>query len=886
MATKTSNSNSTRSSSRAKKPGASKAIGKKLVVVESPTKERTIQQFLGDEYLVMATKGHIRDLPEGRLGVDVRTMTPTYVVYKDSQDIVRKLKRSGKTAPAIYLATDPDREGEAIAWHAMAAAEFPENVVQRVVFHAITPDAVREAFANPRGIDSDLVNAQQARRVLDRIVGFPLSKDVSTAIGKRGLSAGRVQSSALRLIADRDQEIDLFVPREYWNLIAVLTSSDGTNFKVKLHNLIGVKDEIELPHEASATNIADDIRDSSFSVKLVSTKDVPRKPGAPFITSTLQQDAARKLNYSTTKTMSVAQSLFEGVDLGGQGRIGLITYMRTDSPQIAKEGVAEIREYIGDMFGQLYLSKSARNYSSKSKVAQEAHEAIRPTSIKRTPESIKTYLKPDELRLYRLIWERAVASQMADSVIDQTTVVVETKGISGSIYEFRSSGSRLKFAGWRQVYAEIQNDEQESEKEESNSMLPQIAKDQILPLTDLHLDQHFTRPAPRYNEASLVKDLEARGVGRPSTYASIINTLVTRKYVKRERRVLISTPLGGEVSDHLKSHWPGVVDIDFTDQMEQRLDAVANGKEEWQDTTSDIYTDIGFRIPKETVETNFDCPRCGKKFRLIDGPNGLFFSCSGYPRCRNTAELDQEINGPKSPVVHGSCPHCEAGNLQQRDGKNGTYFLCDNHKGCRYTTDLLDPDDLGSGPRPPEFCGTCPKCQSAQLVTRTGRLGPYVLCMGSKKSCGYIGSVASEEPEETHGICPKCEQYPLVKRNGRRGPFFGCSGYRDIKCVFTADVGSDGKPQQRLTYGACPDPKCDGGELVIRVSRRGPFYGCTRYPKCRFASPRKRVSEQCPDCHGDLVTGPARADGTTQTLCSQCSWSRNSSEMSMTPGNN
>ena len=744
MTTHTKDNKPTRTKPTAKKSGASPS-NKKLVIVESPTKEHTIQQLLGNDYVVRATKGHIRDLPSFRLGVNLQTMNPTYEVQKDSRAIVKSLKSLGKTVGEIYLATDPDREGEAIAWHVIEAAGWEVKDTQRVVFHAITSDAVKEAFAQPHDLNLDLVNAQQARRVLDRVVGFPLSKEVSSALGKRGLSAGRVQSATLRLIADRDEEIESFIPVEFWALYVELESVDASPIRVKLHNRSGAKGEISLPDKQSADEVSNDLKESGFQITSVTTKESKLKPRAPFITSTLQQDASRKLNFQTSRTMTVAQSLFEGVNLGGEGRIGLITYMRTDSPQIAPEAIAEIREYIGDAFGQEYRPKTSQKYSAQSKVAQEAHEAIRPTSINRTPDSVKAHLKPDELRLYRLIWQRAVASQMANAVVDRTAVILQAEGASGSSWEFHLNGSREKFAGWRKVYAEAKDEEQDSDE---STTMPPLSSGQSLSLHKLDPEQHFTRPKPQYNEASLVSELEQKGVGRPSTYASTIKTIVDRKYVKREGRVLNSTPLGRDVSNFLKANWSAVVNIDFTGEMEQELDAVANGQAEWRDSVSDIYQDIGFTIPEPPKETDFDCPTCGRKLLLRDGSSGRFFSCPGYPRCRYTAPVGPD-GGPKPPEVYGPCPACNEGQLTKRDGRNGTYFFCDNLAKCRHTTNPSDSSDSNSGPQPAEFAGICPQC-SSKLAVRNGKNGPYVMCTGAKKNCGYLGPVEQTDPQDNY----------------------------------------------------------------------------------------------------------------------------------------
>jgi DNA topoisomerase-1 len=459
---------------------------------------------------------------------------------------------------------------------------------------------------------------------------------------------------------------------------------------------------------------------------------------------------------------------------------------------------------------------------------------------------------------------------MEDHLADRTTVILQAEGASGRSWEFRASGSREKFAGFEKVYEEAKDDQQDSD---DNTTMPPLSNGQSLPLRKLDPEQHFTRPKPQYNEASLVKELEMKEIGRPSTYASTIKTIVDRKYVKREGRVLNSTPLGRDVSNLLKAEWSGVVDIDFTRTMEHKLDAIANGQAEWQDSVSDIYRDIGFTIPEPPKETDFDCPKClERKLLLRDGSNGPFFSCSGYPRCRYTAPVGPD--GKPVPLeYYGLCEACEEGQLTKRDGRNGLYFLCDK---CRYTVDPIDSSDSNSGPKPAEFMGTCPNC-SSKLAVRNGKNGPYLMCTKRRKDCGYLGPVEQPDSQATYGICPTCEEYPIVQRSGPRGSFFGCSGYTITKCPYTAEVGVDGNPQPRATFGPCREPKCSGGEIVVRMSKRGPFYGCSSYPKCRFTAPRKKLDDKCPDCAGILVTGPHKAEGATSALCTNCDWSRQGS---------
>jgi DNA topoisomerase-1 len=703
--------------------------GRHLVVVESPAKATTIGRILGRDYTVKASMGHVRDLPEGQLGVDKEhSFTPSYQVMKDKKTVIADLKKAAEGAEDVYLATDPDREGEAISWHLYEAAGWKSKPVHRVVFHAITPEAIKEAFENHREIDMRLVNAQQARRVLDRLVGYELSPLLWRKV-QRGLSAGRVQSVALRLVVERDREIDAFTPREFWSIEAALGAQNGS-FTAALHARDGEKGKIEIGDEATAQRIMGELDGASYMVRSVTKREVKRRPAPPFITSTLQQEASRQLRFSATRTMQLAQQLYEGIDLGGaDGPVGLITYMRTDSPQVAPEALAQTREFIERTFGKEYLPPTARVFTSKSKVAQEAHEAIRPTSTPRTPESVAAHLSRDQFRLYELVWKRMVSSQMADAVLDATRVEVLATLRSGAGYVFRTSGSVLRFPGFRAVYMEAQDEKQEAsedEDEEKEGTLPALAKDEALTCSRLNPAQHFTQPPPRYTEASIIKSLEEHGIGRPSTYAPIISTLVSRQYVNRERAVLTSTKLGQVVCDQLLAHFPEIMNLEFTAQLEERLDGVANGKEEWVPLLRGFYDPFAKeleeaqeKMPRVRIEEPTDevCEVCGRPMVIKSGRFGPFLSCTGFPECKTSRPIRKKTGA--------TCP-VDGGELLERKGKGRTFYGCSNYPACNFT--------VSSRPLPV----ACPECEG--LLVSAGR--NRAKCT----KCAYVGPVPEEEP--------------------------------------------------------------------------------------------------------------------------------------------
>ncbi|MBU1088217.1 MAG: type I DNA topoisomerase [Candidatus Omnitrophica bacterium] len=663
---------------------------KNLVIVESPTKARTIGKILGKNYAVYSSMGHIIDLPRRKIGVDVeQDFAPTYVVIPGKKKTLAQLKKEVKTSEVIYLATDQDREGEAISWHLQERLQDKKKTRKflRVVFHEITPDAIKQAFKNPSQLDLNMVNAQQARRVLDRVVGYFLSPLLWKKVAK-GLSAGRVQSVSLKLIVIRERQIQDFVPEEYWKVEANLKrQKDGfEEFTAELVKCDGQK--IELAKQEQVSGIVQDLEKAEYTVSSVKNKEKKRNPYPPFITSTLQQDAFNKLKYTARKTMLIAQQLYEGIDLGQQDPIGLISYMRTDSVKIADVALVQIRQYIKDNFGQAYLPAKPNVYKSK-KSAQEAHEAIRPTSIERTPSQMQSFLSQEQYKLYELIWKRTVASQMQSAVY-----MVNTIEIAAGKYLFSASGSVITFEGFLKAY-------QEDLKEKEN-LIPEIFKGEILTLLKLMPSQHFTRPPARYSESSLVKALEEEGIGRPSTYAPIVHTLIFRNYIRREKGYLTCTELGMKVTDILVEYFPNIIDVAFTAAMEEELDKVEEGKLDWVKALKDFYTPFKEKLTfaqtnlkKEVVETDENCEKCGKPMVIKWSRSGKFLSCSGFPDCRNAKSISLGVKCPQ--------PECNGDLILRRSKRGMQFYGCSNYPKCTYiaktlpTTDRQVTDDLQDG---------------------------------------------------------------------------------------------------------------------------------------------------------------------------------------------
>jgi len=626
---------------------------KNLVVVESPAKARTLGKIMGSHYIIKASMGHVRDLPQKNLGVDLSEgVIPRYVVPQAKKAVVKEIKDAAAKAAAVYLATDPDREGEAISWHLVEAAKLEGIPTHRVVFHEITEEAIKDAFKHPRHIDMNLVNAQQARRVLDRLVGYKISPLLWKKV-RSGLSAGRVQSVALRMIVEREDEIRKFVPQEYWTIEAELSKTahdkKPSTFTARLAALKGEKSKLEIRKADEAHPLAEQLEKAAYSVSQVKKKRVSRQPSPPFITSTLQQEAWRKLHFTAQRTMAIAQHLYEGLPIGEEGEAGLITYMRTDSTKVAESALAEARKYIATKYGTEFVPPHPRVFAKKAKGAQEAHEAIRPTRIDREPDSIKAHLTADQAKLYRLVWERMMASQMAAAQFDTTSVDIEAAARSTSkIYILKAAGSVPHFLGFLVLYSEGKDDAN-GNGEDAKSRLPSLTEGEKLKLLNVLPDQHFTEPPPRYTEATLVKALEERGIGRPSTYAPIIGTLRQRGYVNTKEGRFHPLQLGETVNTVLVAHFPSIVDASFTAHMEEELDDIAQGKQAWEETIREFYTPFEATLQKASVEmvkmkepdqpTDEVCPKCGMPMVIRMGRFGKFMACTGFPKCKTTKAI-------------------------------------------------------------------------------------------------------------------------------------------------------------------------------------------------------------------------------------------------------
>ena len=717
-------------------------MAKELVIVESPAKARTVGRFLGDKYVAKASMGHVRDLPRGKLGVEVSEdgFVPTYAVVPDKKKIVAELTKASKDASLVYLATDPDREGEAISWHLLEAAKIDPSKARRVVFHEITRDAIREAFENPRELDYNLIDAQQARRILDRLVGYRLSPVLWGKV-RRGLSAGRVQSVALRLVVDRQRLIDVFVPREYWTIAAnLLKTHNGQRsaFKAGLHSVKGRKGEIKIENEAQAKEITADLEGAAYQVESVRKRETHNRPSPPFITSTMQQEASRRLRFTARRTMQVAQQLYEGLPLGDEGSEGLITYMRTDSTNVAASALHEAARFIRKKFGEQYAPKAPRFYTRKVKGAQEAHEAIRPTSIQREPEAIRRHLTSEQFRLYDLIWKRMLASQMADALLDTTNVsILASSNVSSTGYVFRVTGSIMRFRGFRTLYMEASDDEAaEPEKGDESPSLPDLSEGDALDCPGLTPDQHFTQPPARYSEATLIKALEEQGIGRPSTYAPIIATILDRDYVRKDQGRFVATKLGIVVTDLLTAHFPDVMDVGFTARVEEELDEIANGERKWTPVLSEFYGPFdkaieramkeAERVPRELIDEETDevCEKCERPMVIKSGRFGRFLSCSGFPECKNSRPLLERVGV--------ECPECGGGIVQrkQKARRGKIFYGCSNYPECNFA--------VNQRPRPEP----CPEC--GKLLVASGRTN--VKCT----ACAYKGPgpVPETEPAE------------------------------------------------------------------------------------------------------------------------------------------
>ena len=778
-------------------------MSKSLVIVESPAKAKTIGKYLGKGFTVKASLGHIKDLPKRDLAVDIENgFEPTYEIIEGKQKLVQELRKASKEADAVYLAADPDREGEAICAHLAEELKAKKNgkpAIYRVMFNEITKNAVQKAFQHPKQVDQNLVNAQQARRVLDRLVGYKISPLLWDKV-RRGLSAGRVQTVALRLIVEREREIRNFVKQEYWTIDAHLSAKKPPVIVARLLRRNG--EALEIPDKSAADRLVEALTGAEYTVQSVETKEKKRNPAPPFITSTMQQEAARKLRFSVKRTMMLAQRLYEGVELGPEGSVGLITYMRTDSTRVSSEAIQEVRGLIAERYGEQYLP-SAPNFYRGKKDAQDAHEAIRPTSVLRTPESVQKYLSEDEFKLYRLIWMRFVASQMMPALFDQTTVDIEAKGKDGALYLLRETGSVLKFDGFLAVYEEGK-DQKDEEDEELKHKLPPLKPGEALKLRFLKPEQHFTEPPPRYTEATLVKELEADGVGRPSTYASILSTIQERDYVRKEGGRFVPTELGMVVTDLLLENFDDIFDVTYTARMEDALDEIEEGKLDWRQAMAEFYEKFSAdlsRAEKHMTDikrmekpTDLVCDKCGRPMVIKWGRHGSFIACTGYPECTNTRELNVDL-----PDVD--------------------------------KVDLTEQEDE-------EYCPNCGR----PMVLKKGRFGQFYACTGYPdcKTTRRVGSQEKKPDVPLEEKCPQCG-HNLVLKQGRYGEFTACSNYPACKYIKQKTIGV-----------ICP--KCNQGELVERRSRRGKtFYGCSRYPECDFVAWSKPVAEPCPKCNSPYM---------------------------------
>ena len=796
-------------------------MAKALVIVESPAKAKTINKYLGRDYKVLASMGHVRDLPKSKLGVDVDgDFAPDYVIIPDRAKVIKELKDAAKGVTTIFVATDPDREGEAIGWHLAEELRSKKNVVKRLMFNEITKKAILEAVANPGEIDMNMVDAQQARRVLDRLVGYKISPLLWDKV-RRGLSAGRVQSVALKLICDREREIEAFIPEEYWHLTARLAASVPPEFDARLARK--GKDAAKITNKAESDAVLADLAKAKFVVSSIVQKERKKHAVPPFITSKLQQ-ASR---FPVKKTMMIAQQLYEGIDLPGEeAAVGLITYMRTDSVRVTDQALTDVREHIGKAYGPDYVPKEANRYRVKTN-AQDAHEAIRPTSVAYPPEAVRAQLSADQFYLYRLIWNRFVASQMAPATFDDTTVE-----ITANDYLFRAKGSVPKFAGWLAVYGLAKDEAEESERTEKpapqagaqvvesdddagTAVLPVLKEGQTLEVKELKPDQKFTQPPPRFNEGSLVKALEENGIGRPSTYASIINVLQSREYVNKNDGRFRPTILGRRLVEKLLyPAFDDVLAIAYTAKMEEQLDLIEKGKAKYAKTLQTFYKQFLKDLAraekimpsyKEGQPTDLICEKCGSPMVEKSGKFGIFLACSSYPDCDNTKEI--EVADASTEELEEICDNCEKPMIVKR-GRFGTFLACTGY----------------------------PECKTTRKIIATKQ-----------------GVTAAKADQILDEKCPKCEKNLVVKQ-GRFGEFTACTGYPECKYV-----------KQNLVEIKCPK---DGGDVAERKSRRGKvFYGCVNYPKCDFTLWNKPIIEPCPKCKAEYLTEKITKRHGRQLIC-------------------
>jgi len=790
-----------------------KETGKTLVIVESPAKAKTINKYLGPDYVVRASMGHVRDLPQREFGVDLtKGFEPTYKILTTRKKVVDELKQQAKNASDIFLATDLDREGEAIAWHLVHALNIPEDQAKRVMFNEITKRAIQQAFEHPHQINVDKVNAQQARRILDRIVGYQLSPLLWKKIAKK-LSAGRVQSVAVRLIVDREEEIAKFTAEEYWTVTAILHAGQDVKSAQNAYNkyqeshkekadpeklreifekhLLFKADLVKYdgaPFKASTgdqTNaVLDSLKGAKYEITSLETKERLEKAPAPFTTATLQQQAATRLKFATERTMRIAQQLYEGVELGSQGAVALITYMRTDSTHLAPEAINSVRQHIGDHYGTNYLPEKP-NYYAASKSAQEAHEAIRPTDVNLRPDDVKKYLTTDQLKLYTLIWKRFVACQMNPAKWNVTDAVITATGPQHT-GTFKAIGRSLAFPGFLQLLPE--------RLAGADAILPDLKLQQILQPVNLGGDQHFTQPPPRYTEASLVRALESQGIGRPSTYASIISTIQDRGYVQKEDGKFSPTNLGKVVTAQLIEHFPRIMDVKFTSHMEEQLDKIEESHLDWVNVLNEFYEPFSksleqaqSNMEKQAIESEYTCETCGKPMVYKWTKTGQFLACSGYPECQTAMSVDAEGKpiSRKAQETEHKCPKCQK-TMMLRTSRFGSFLGCSGYPDCKTTI----PCDSNGNPLP------------------------------------------KVKPDEINVPCPECGK-PMTAKRFKGRSFLGCTGYPDCKTTQPVpnDIAIDW-PEKKVELSDVKCVKC-GAPMAIRQSKRGPFLGCSKFPKCR-----------------------------------------------------
>jgi len=789
-----------------------------LVIVESTTKVKTIKKFLGPDFDVRATMGHVKDLPKSALGIDLENdFTPSYRVIESKKKLIAEIKKAAQKAEHIYLAPDPDREGEAIAWHIAEEIGGKNKHFHRTLFNDLTRKTVLEAIDNPLVLDRQKFEAQQTRRILDRLVGYKISPLLWEKV-KRGLSAGRVQSVAVRLICDREKEISAFVSEEYWNITATLASRTPPPFDARLIRIEAKKAKVTSGEEAA--RLVDELGQQDFVVGKVDRKEVKRNPLPPFTTSKLQQEASRWLRFSAKKTMNVAQQLYEGVELGPEGSVGLITYMRTDSVRISDEAIQEVRNYIRNSYNPEFLPTKPRAFKNNAQ-AQDAHEAIRPSSLQYRPGEIKHYLTPDQYKLYLLIWNRFVASQMSSARYDQTVI-----DINAGRFELRAQGSIMKFAGYTEVYREGKDDNGGDADNETGKILPDVSVGEILKLEALVPEQKFTQPPPRFSEATLVRELEEKGIGRPSTYAAILATIQDREYVLLEKGRFQPTELGMLVNDLLVENFPKILDVSFTASLEDRLDLIEAGKNERIEILKEFYAEFSKELQAagsmkslkgKGIPTDMVCEKCGSPMAIKWGRNGRFIACTNYPDCRNTMNIPETGSG----------------------------------------------NDVKNGNGTPEL--VCEKC-GKPMVLKQGRFGKFMACSGYPdcKTTVKITSAGGEPvvPKEeilTDKLCEQCGK-PLAVKDGRYGKFLGCTGYPACKVIHPLHLGIP-----------CPEDGCTGF-LSERRSKTGrTFFGCTRYPDCKFVTWYRPLPEPCPKCGASfLVEKRSKSGNFKQCLRKDC----------------